>query len=116
MVDAEFQQQVVYKQAKPLGTPKHSTSSKSSTRQYNSKKKTTPTATSKINLTTEPTMEDLKDEEDMKDVEDGLVKLKDVFREELMMFVANKGKLSVDYPPSLSSLERKALHEVCKSN
>ena len=61
-------------------------------------------------------MEDMKDVEDMKDEEDSLVKLKDVFREELMMFVANKDKLSVDYPPSLSSLERKALHEVCKSN
>ena len=65
-------------------------------------------ATSKLSLTSEPTIEQNKD------VEDSLVKFKNVYREELAVFVSNNSKWSMDYPPSLSSLQRKALHEVCR--
>lgn len=41
------------------------------------------------------------------------MKFKNVYREELAVFVSNNSKWSMDYPPSLSSLQRKALHEVC---
>ena len=105
-VDTEFQQQVVYKQAKPLGIHKHSNSSKSPLHQC----KTTFNEPSKGRLATEHTVEDVKIKED------NLVKLKDVFREELLVFMANKDVIKVDYPSTLSSLDRKALHEVCEFN
>ena len=63
---------------------------------------------SKLSLTSEPAVEEVKD------VEDSLVKFKSVYREELIVFVGNDDKMSVDYPPSISSLQRKALHEVCR--
>ena len=96
---------MVYKQVKPLSIHKHSSSSKSPLQC-----KTTLNAPSKVKVTPEHTVESVKV------MEDNLVKLKNVFREELLIFVANKDLIKVDYPSSLSSLERKALHEVCKFN
>ena len=104
-VDTEFQHQVVYKQAKSLSIHKQSNSSKSPVQC-----KTTLNALSKVQITPEHTVESVKV------MEDNLVQLKNAFSEELLMFVANKDKTKVDYPSSLSSLERKALHEVCRFN
>lgn len=101
-VDTDFQHQVIYKQVKPLSIHKQSNSSKSPVQ--------SKTALSKVRITPEDTVESVKV------MEDNLIQLKNVFSEELLIFVANKDKIKVDYPSSLSSLERKALHEVCKFN
>ena len=68
----------------------------------------TTNVTSKLSVTSEPAVEEVKD------MEDSLVKFKNAYREELVVFVGSKDKMSIDYPPSLSSLQRKALHEVCR--
>ena len=97
---------MIYKQAKPLSIHKQSNSSKSPVQC-----KTTLSALSKVKITPEHTVESVEVMED-----DNLVQLKNVFSEELLIFVADKDKIKVNYPSSLSSLERKALHEVCKFN
>lgn len=105
-IDAEFQQQVVRKETRPLSKQKNSTSSNSV--HHCKPKKITSIAPLQCSITSDHPVEDVKDKEDT------LAKLKNVFTEELLVFMANKDKMKVDYPPSLSSLERKALHEVCK--
>jgi len=39
--------------------------------------------------------------------------LRSIFTEELLVFVADQSKHTLDYPTTLSPLQRKLLHEVC---
>lgn len=112
-LDAEFQQQVLYKKTKAISTHKHSTSSKFPVQQSKSKKISNPPSKNSPPSTNVPPEHTIKT---VKSVEDSLVTLKNVFTEELMTFVANKDLMKVNYPPSLSSLQRKALHEVCDND
>jgi len=103
LADPEFQQQrpVFYKDSKPKLLKQ--VASKPSTKQHKPKfvqpNKYLPdiAASDQYHKTVETLHDDLRSK----------------FTEELLAFVNDQDKQTMDYPTTLSSLQRKVLHEVC---